>query len=88
MFKLLDSSLKALSGILGKNKYITGKQPCPADCSIFGVLDSYLNFALEPNPLGDLAKKYPNLITYLDNMKNTYFPEENPSKFLEGSDFK
>lgn len=83
VLKLLDKSLAALSGIIGKNKYINGSEPCPEDCSVFGVLDAFLNAKMKVDLLYDLASKYPNLVAYIDNMKETYFPDDNKSKFYE-----
>ncbi|GMH41114.1 hypothetical protein BSKO_09024 [Bryopsis sp. KO-2023] len=88
VYKLLDDSLSALSDIIGENKFLTGGTPCPEDASVFGVLDNYLNQGLENDSLKELASKYPNLSVYVENMREAYFPGDNPSKFQENTMFK
>ncbi|GMH41048.1 hypothetical protein BSKO_08958 [Bryopsis sp. KO-2023] len=79
--KLFDASLCAISDILGENKYITGEEPCPEDAAVFGVLDNFVKPVIEGVPTVEQIEKYPNLVAYVENMKNTFFPESNPSKF-------
>ncbi|GMH41049.1 hypothetical protein BSKO_08959 [Bryopsis sp. KO-2023] len=79
--KLVDSSLSAVSDILGENKFIIGDSPCPEDASLFATLDNCLHPEVEGVPAPEMIKKYPNLVAYVENMKNLYYPDDNPSKF-------
>lgn len=79
---LTDRSLSALSSIIGDKKFITGDKPCPQDATVFATLDNILYTNFEDDPIKALAEKYPNLTSYLVNFKETYFPDDNPSKFL------
>lgn len=82
VFKLLSRDMEALSGMLGKSRYITGDKPCPQDCAVFAVLDVYLNSKIiEKDPLRDLVLKHDNLVSYVSNMQKELYPEDNPSQF-------
>lgn len=81
ILKLTDRSLGALSGILGNNKFITGDKPCPQDAIVFSTIDNMLNTRYVDDPIKPIAQKYPNLVSYLENFTETYFPEDNPSQF-------
>lgn len=80
--QLMNRSLSALSGILGKSKYITGDELCPEDSAVFAVLDPFLNSkVIAKDPMRDLVLKYENLVSYVNNIRDKLYPEDNPSKF-------
>lgn len=79
---LLETSVEALSGLLGTSNYITGDEPCPQDCIVFAILDLYLNSkVIQNDPLRILVMKYLNLVSYVKRIEKEYFPEDNPSGF-------
>eukprot|EP01024_Parvocaulis_polyphysoides_P062390 TRINITY_DN7118_c0_g1_i1.p2 TRINITY_DN7118_c0_g1~~TRINITY_DN7118_c0_g1_i1.p2 ORF type:complete len:286 (+),score=22.88 TRINITY_DN7118_c0_g1_i1:71-859(+) len=73
MFTMLDNSLKAISNILGNNKYIVGDSPVPQDACLFSFLDQVINDGFE-SKLKTLVQKYPNLVEYNTRLRATYFP--------------
>ncbi|CAD7699805.1 unnamed protein product [Ostreobium quekettii] len=81
---LLTSSMTALSNFLGDKKYITGDEPCPADASVFGALDNYLNDDMDLET-SRIVKQFPNLVGYVTDIRQTYYPESNPTKFKTGA---
>lgn len=73
-----------MSGILGNSKYIIGDKPYPEDCTLFSVLDVYLNSKMIENDLlHSLIVKYDNLVSNVNNMQKELYPENKPSKFKE-----
>lgn len=77
---LLDTSVEALSGILGTSEYITGDELCPEDCVVFAVLDLFLNGKInEDDPLHFMVAKRPNLVSYVKRIQKLYFPKDSPS---------
>ncbi|CAD7701447.1 unnamed protein product [Ostreobium quekettii] len=80
---LLTSSMAALSGVLGEKRYVTGDAPCPADASVFGMLDNYLNDDLDLET-ARIVKRFPNLVRYVEDIGKAHYPKGNPSKLHPG----
>lgn len=70
----VDSSLSALSFLLGDREFIFGDAPCTTDAVIFSVVGNILN---DPSlsELAELMDKYPNLEEHTKRMLEKFYPE-------------
>jgi len=69
---ILDSSLEALSDLLGTKQYFFGDNPSSLDCAAYGLLAEFILVDIE-NPFNAIAKSYPNLVQYCENIKLKYY---------------
>jgi glutathione S-transferase len=66
-------SIESLSAILGDKPYLTGAKPCGADAALFAFTAGGLCRHFD-TPLRAETEKYPNLVSYVERMRNSYFP--------------
>ena len=71
---LAARSFAALSQILGDKPYLTGKRPCGADASVFGLLAGVLT-PLFDTPVREAALAHDNLVAYSERMMARYYPQ-------------
>lgn len=70
--------LRAVSGILGTNKFMLSDEPSLADAVVFGMLAAVPDYVAKDNPVvaglqsGD---EFANLRAYLGRMKEKYWPD-------------
>lgn len=70
----VDSSLSALSRLLGEQEFIFGAEPCTTDAVIFAAVGNiYYDPSLEE--AAELLEKYPNLVEHTHRMLEKYYPE-------------
>ena len=70
----VDSSLKALSHLLGNNEFMFGDTPCTTDATLFAVIGNiYFDPSLEEP--AEVLENYPNLIEHMKRMLEKYYPE-------------
>ena len=69
--------LKAISGLLGDNKYFLGGDTMTAtDCSLFGHLAQFYYVRLRDFPHRDfLVKECPNLVDYVKRIEAEFWPD-------------
>jgi glutathione S-transferase len=72
--ELGETSLSALSVLLGDQPYLLGAEPCAADATVFGMMAAVLA-PLFDAPLVRAAHGLKNLVTYTDRMMRRYYPE-------------
>jgi len=69
-----EQDLKALNDYLQGKKYLAGDKPCNEDASVFGIV-AQLVFADRGSMNKFIKEKCPNVQAYIENMKNTYWPD-------------
>jgi glutathione S-transferase len=72
--QLASLDFKAISDILGKQKYLLGDSPCGADATVYAFVSAVLCPLFE-HPVRDAAAQFDNLQAYSDCMKAEFFPE-------------
>lgn len=77
IFQLCKKDLILLSNLLGDEPFFGGKQPCTADCALFGQLAQLRWNAPGSHYEALLSVACPNLQAYCDRMKSTLFPDWN-----------
>jgi glutathione S-transferase len=70
--------VRSIGQLLGSNQYILGTpQPTTYDCDVYSVLV----FLFNAEPLCDepwvvaVKKEFPNLVEYVERLKDAWFPE-------------
>ena len=71
---LAERSLQSLSGLLGKNRFLMGDDPCGADATAFAMLAGILTPFFE-SPLRAAAQGHDNLVAYGGRMMCRYYPD-------------
>ncbi|KAG4067865.1 hypothetical protein HA402_010551 [Bradysia odoriphaga] len=74
--EILNTSCEALSNILGNKKFLLGDEPCEDDAAVFGQLAQAL-YSSPGSPLLAMFEKFPNIVQYVERMKNIYWPDWN-----------
>lgn len=70
----IDSSLSAISHLLGEQEFIFGAEPCTTDAIIFSVVGNLLYDPSLEEP-SEYLDKYPNLVDHTKRMLEKYYPE-------------
>jgi hypothetical protein len=74
VFTIAKNDLKAINDYIGIRKYLTSDSPCNEDAALFGVLAQ-----ARYQYLGELTEfilnECPNIVRYLDNIKNEFWPD-------------
>lgn len=70
--RIADKTFQSLSEILADKTYFFGENPCTFDATAFGFLDQFISFSLN-NQMNDLARKYNNLVSYCNNIRENYY---------------
>jgi len=75
VLNMMKKDLKAMSGIIGSNKFLFGNEPCEADAAAFGTLAQVV-YAAPGSPYEQfILTEVPNIKTYCDNIKSTYWSD-------------
>ncbi|ESO93973.1 hypothetical protein LOTGIDRAFT_153451 [Lottia gigantea] len=75
VLEIMESDIKAISDILGSQKYIMGNEPTEVDCCVFGFLAQIFYACHEKSLISLVGEKYPNLKDYCLRMKNRYWAD-------------
>lgn len=73
ILQLSKQNLKALSDILGDQKFFFGDRPTLTDAIVFAFV-GMIHFENFDNPLKTILKGFPELKNHSENMKNIFFP--------------
>jgi glutathione S-transferase len=71
---LTSKTIESLSAILGDKPYLMGAKPCAADATFFAFMAGVLCPQFE-TPSRTTAEMHPNLVRYVDRMRELYFQE-------------
>ncbi|KRY39681.1 Metaxin-2 [Trichinella spiralis] len=74
VFDEVEYACECLSTKLGTNQYFGGNNPTEIDALIFGHLYTLLTTSLPNVAIGDILKKFPNLLEYCEYFEKVYFP--------------
>ncbi|OUC46674.1 hypothetical protein D917_07547, partial [Trichinella nativa] len=74
VFDEVEYACECLSTKLGANPYFSGNNPTEIDALIFGHLYTLLTTSLPNVAIGDILKKFPNLLEYCEYFEKVYFP--------------
>jgi len=75
IIKIMEKDLRAISAIIGTNKFLFGNEVCETDASVFGTLAQVL-WAMPGSPFEKfICSEVPNLKTYCENMKAAYWSD-------------
>ncbi|MDC8830793.1 glutathione S-transferase family protein [Alteromonas gilva] len=69
---LANDTLGALSVLIGDKPFCFGERPCSLDATVYAFLAAVILVDLT-NALTDVARSYPNLIDYCQNIQTRYF---------------
>ncbi len=74
----VQKTIQAISDFLGDKKYMMGDKLTELDCSLFGFLYFVQYAPHEGSPLydGTGIEKHENIINYVDNILQEYFPDK------------
>jgi len=72
--RFAGEDFKAVSRILGKNKYLLGDRPCGADAGVFAMVNGTLCPHFD-HAVRDAAMQFDNLQAYNERMTAEFFPE-------------
>lgn len=67
-------ALKALSDVLGDNRYLMGSKPCGADATVFSFVAGALCPVFDSGILGH-AQSHSNLVAYNERMMQEFYPD-------------
>ena len=67
--------LDALSILLGDKLFFNGENPSTVDCTIFGHLVQFLYLPLDIPQKSYIIKNCPNLASFVDRMRETFWPD-------------
>lgn len=77
IWSIAVGDLRAISGYLGDKKFLTGDEPCEADCGLFGML-AMIVWHMPTSRHEKLVKEeLTNLVTYCERMRDKYWPDWN-----------
>jgi len=71
---ILHCSLKSLSDLLGSKRYFFGDNPSSLDSAAFGFLAELILVNID-NPFNSIAKSYPSLVSYCQNIQAKYYSD-------------
>lgn len=71
---LAEKSLAALAELLADKPYLMGEEPTAVDATAFAMLAAALSPFFETE-VGKRARRFPNLVAYVDRMMARYYPE-------------
>lgn len=77
--KFARDEYDAISAYLGNKPYFFGEQPTSVDAALYSFL-SHAMFVPFPSPIGKYGNSIPNLVAYLDRIRDRYYPELKPKK--------
>ncbi|XP_067666047.1 failed axon connections homolog [Haliotis asinina] len=73
--EMFRKDLQSLSDFIGTKKFLMGDEPCETDCAVFGqVAVIYWQF-YGTRHATIIKDKYPNLASYCERMKDTFWPD-------------
>ncbi|GFN79322.1 failed axon connections [Plakobranchus ocellatus] len=75
---MMEEDLAAVSNLIGKNKFLFGDtRDCVTefDCAVFGQLCQLVWQMPGCSVQETIESKYPNLVTFCENMKTTFWPD-------------
>ena len=78
--RLLQLDIASLSALLGDQPYMLGAQPCWLDATVFAFLASALLANLGDTPSRQLVSQHPNLLAYVDRLRQQYFADWQPGR--------
>jgi len=71
---------QALSTKLGEKPYLLGDSPSSADAVVYGHLAVHYYSVLPNNKLKIIMSSFPNLVRYVEAIRETYFASWSPAK--------
>lgn len=74
ILSIANKTLKSLSVLLADKIYFWGNEPSSIDAILFSFLAQVTICEVE-TPLGQLAKKHDNLVSYCQRIQTRYYPE-------------
>ncbi|KRX63402.1 Metaxin-2 [Trichinella sp. T9] len=74
VFDEVEYACECLSMKLGAHQYFSGNNPTEIDALIFGHLYTLLTTSLPNVAIGDILKKFPNLLQFCEDFEKLYFP--------------
>lgn len=85
-----SDDIRAISKYLGSKHYFTGFKPTRIDATLFAVLAQIVYAPYENEHLEVIKKECPNIIEYVERIKNRYWPDwgEATTKFSLDSNWK
>lgn len=69
---LAAKGVGAVAAVLGNKPYLMGDQPCGADATVFGFIQSGLSPLFDTSIRGDIAR-HANLTAYVERMRQQYY---------------
>ncbi|KRX43575.1 Metaxin-2 [Trichinella murrelli] len=73
VFDEVEYACECLSMKLGAHQYFSGNNPTEIDALIFGHLYTLLTTSLPNVAIGDILKKFPNLLQFCEDFEKLYF---------------
>ncbi|KRX74851.1 Metaxin-2 [Trichinella sp. T6] len=74
VFDEVEYACECLSTKLGAHRYFSGNNPTEIDALIFGHLYTLLTTSLPNVAIGDILKKFPNLLQFCEDIEKLCFP--------------
>ncbi|MCF6192982.1 MAG: glutathione S-transferase family protein [Kangiellaceae bacterium] len=65
-------NFQALSDLLGDKTYMFGDKPSSLDAACYGHLEGFVLAEID-NPFNSLSREFPVLVSYCQNIKDTYY---------------
>ncbi|MEM0912014.1 MAG: glutathione S-transferase family protein [Pseudomonadota bacterium] len=72
ILEITKETYKSMSVLLGDKTFFFGDKPCSFDATVFAFLASAIVVELD-NPFTQVARSYPNLVNYCENIINQYY---------------
>ncbi|MCX7098800.1 MAG: glutathione S-transferase family protein [Methylococcales bacterium] len=69
---ITQQTFQSLSDILGDKTYFFGGSPSTFDATAYAFLSQFISVSLN-NPFNELARSYPNLVAYCNNIRALYY---------------
>jgi len=75
LLSIAKESFQSLSELLGNNTYYFGNTPSSFDATAYAFLCQFITISLDNN-FNELARSYPNLVKYCENMTSSYYGDD------------
>ena len=78
------TGMRAILAILGDKKYLMGDTPCDEDSCLFGSLCWVMYNIPEKNFYNGELRKLPNLVAYVERMRDEFWKDWDDVKYKPG----